>query len=185
MEGKSEGATAMSNGIPDTLSALLGNDAASPDRVLDDFVGAYARAICADRCVLFLYRPERRLCRRTHAWQARPDWELPRFATGWTTLPEDLAEQDPLYAMALENPEAMYIDDIESADPALVDAEYERENYGHRSLIHAPLYDRDVMLGVLEPCTIAAPKVWTAADREITRWSQAALLPVIKAYLIS
>ncbi len=172
----------MPDDIPRALAALLDDDA-DPDDVLGRFVEAYAKAIGADRCVLFLYRPERRLCCRTHAWHARPEWALPRFASGWTPLPEDLADQDPMYALALVDPDAVYIDDIETADPTLVNAAHEREHFGHHSLIHAPLHDDGVLLGVLEPCTMAAPKVWTPLDKRITAWSQVHLLPVVKAYL--
>ena len=37
---------------------------------------------------------------------------------------EAVAKEDPMFALALTDPEALYIDDVEKADPALVNAPY-------------------------------------------------------------
>ena len=37
---------------------------------------------------------------------------------------------DPMFAEALRNPEALYIEDVEAASPELLSAEYELENFG-------------------------------------------------------
>jgi len=144
----------------------------------------YGRAIGADRCLLFLYQPVAKLARCTHQWVARPEWAFNRPDAGWAPMDQDqVASDDPMFAMALINPEALYIDDIEKADSALVNAPYEIENFQHRGLVHAPLMENGVLWGILEPCVIAGPRAWTQDDRAITAWVQERLTPLAIRYI--
>ena len=179
----------MDAAIPAELRALFADDAGG-DAVLARLVEVYGRAVGADRCVLFLYQPEEKLAAMTHTWQARPEWALASRSASWRRLPADLARQDPMYALALVDPQALYIDDVESARPELVNLAYEREHFGHRALIHAPLLETPPgagrggrLWGVLEPCTMTAPRVWSERDRAITAWTQARALPLARRFV--
>ena len=172
----------MSDAVPADLAALF-EDTSDPDALIGCLMEVYGRAVGADRCLMFLYEPDKGLSRCTHAWQARPEWALARLSDAWEPLPPDLPQEDPMFAMALRSPEALYIDDVMTADPGLVNGPYELENFGHRSLIHAPLLENGRLYGILEPCTMAEPRSWTQADKTVTVWTQERLLPVAKRYI--
>jgi hypothetical protein len=112
-----------------------------------------------------------------------PDWAFGRRWSGWQPLSPTLAQEDPMFALALRDPEALYIDDVLAADPALVNGPYEVENFRHRGLIHAPLMADGLLWGILEPCVIQAPRHWTACDRAVTAWVQQRLTPLAIRYV--
>jgi len=168
--------------IPEDLRKLFAGKRPL-DAMFHRLMELYGRAVSADRCLLFLYEPERHLARNTHAWQRKPEWALGRPDKAWSPISESLPQKDPLFAEALINPEALYIDDIETADPALVNAAYERESFGHKALIHAPLMADGSLWGILEPCTMEAPRQWTASDRAVTAWVQQKLTPLAIRYV--
>jgi GAF domain-containing protein len=168
--------------MTDDLLTLLNSDAA-PDDLLADLMPALGEALACDRCVLFLRDPHSGRSRATHAWQCKPEYALAREDKGWREEPPSLVEDDPMFAEALRNPVALFIEDIETADPALVNRDYEREHFQHRALVHAPLYHEGLMYGILEPCVMAAPRVWSAADRELIASVQAKIAPAAAAYV--
>ena len=80
-----------------------------------------------------------------------------------------------MFAEALRSPVALYIEDVTTADPSLVNREYELKYFRHRALVHAPLYHEGLMYGVLEPCVMEAARLWSSADREMIAMVQALL----------
>lgn len=168
--------------MTDDLQALLVSRA-STDARLDKLPAAYAAAIDCDRCVLFLRDPHTRRSRPTHAWQRKPEYALAREDRGWQVESPTLSDDDPMFAEALRNPEALYIEDVLAADPALVNGPYEVAHFGHRALIHAPFYHDGLMYGILEPCMIETPRAWSAADRAVTALVQERMAPTVADYV--
>ncbi len=168
--------------MTDDLRALLDGDAA-PDELLGALMPALSAALDCDRCVLFLRDPHSRLARMTHVWQRRPEYALAREGRDWRVESATLVEDDPMFAMALRNPAALYIEDVLSADPALVNGPYEVEHFGHRALVHAPLYQDGLMVGILEPCVMGAPRVWSDSDRATVAEVQERIAPAAAAYV--
>jgi len=168
--------------IPDDLQRLFA-DPEPLDATFGRLMEAYGRAVSADRCLLFLYEPHRNLARCTHQWVARPEWAFDRPDQGWQPLDPEIPKTDPMFALALRDPEPLYIDDVEAADPALVNAAFEIETFKHRGLIHAPLQTDSLLWGILEPCVIAAPRRWTEFDRAVTAWVQQVLTPLAIRYV--
>jgi len=157
--------------MDEDLLALL-NGGAAPEQMLAELMPVLGRVLDCDRCVLFLREPHSRRSRATHAWQRRPEFVLARPDEGWQAQPPDLPELDPLFAEALRNPTALFIDDVATADPSLVNREYEREHFRHRALVHAPLYHEGLLYGVLEPCVMETSRLWSAEDRETVALAQ-------------
>ena len=168
--------------MTDELKALLESGAA-PDALLGALMRVLSEALGCDRCVLFLREPESRKSRATHAWERKPEYALARDDAGWQVEPESLPTEDPMFGEALRNPVALYIEDVTTADPALVNAEYELEHFKHRALVHAPIYHDGRMYGILEPCVIGAPRAWSAADRETVAQVQQRIAPAVAAYV--
>ena len=166
---------------PDLMQLLNGDG--DLDERLTALMPLLCRELDCDRCALFLRDPETLLSRMTHAWARAPEFELAREDRGWTPQSPTLVEDDPMFAEALVNPEALYIEDIETADPALVNAPYEREHFGHRALVHAPLFHEGAMYGILEPCVFGEPRIWTVSNRETVSGVQRALAPLAARYV--
>ncbi len=153
------------------LIALL-DDWDSRDNPFGDLMALLGAALSCDRCLLFLRQPTTGLSRMTHAWMRKPEFALAREDKGWQPEPASLVIDDPMFAEALRNPNALYIDDVKKADPALVNAAFELEHFGHRALIHAPVYHQGRMYGILEPCVFNIPRRWTDRDRNIVDFVQ-------------
>jgi len=168
--------------MSDDVMAVFEQDAA-PGDILQALMPALARALDCDRCLLFLRDPKTDRTRCAHRWAAEPDFALQRADDGWTPLPPTLLEDDPMYAEAMVNPDALFIDDVETADPDLVNGDYETEHFGHRALVHAPVYHDGEMYGILEPCVMDAPRAWSTADKALVAQVQAKLGPVAAAFV--
>jgi GAF domain-containing protein len=168
--------------VTDELMVLLDGNAA-PDALLGALMPALAKALGCDRCMLFLRDPGTRKSRATHAWARKPEFALAREDAGWQVEPPSLPEEDPMFGAALRNPEALFINDVTTADPALVNATFELEHFKHRALVHAPIYHDGLMYGILEPCVIGAPRAWSAADRGAVELVQQRIAPAVAAYV--
>jgi len=167
--------------VPHEIGELFERSQA-PSALLDALMPGLCRALDCPRCLLFLRDPERRLSCLTHSW-----WDKPEHAfsgpTAWFEEPESLASDDPLFGEALRNPKAIFVDDIERAGPQVLNLEYERREFRHRGLIHAPIYHHGRLVGILEPCVFDAPRLWSAEDRALTAWLQQRLGPIAAAYV--
>lgn len=172
--------------IPDPLLEWAQSDA-ELDEKLSQLMKLYAQALDCERCILYCRQPDLRRATTTHAWWS-PDSD--EYAVTWESWfsPEWVDEgppnaPDPLYAAALESPEAVYIDDIENDTSGLVNLEFEAPTFGHRALIHAPIYHEGKMYGILEPSVFGKPREWRAEDRAITAWAQEQLGPMVAQYV--
>jgi GAF domain-containing protein len=172
----------MNDAIPADLKAVFA-DTSDLEALFANLMPVYGKAVCAERSLLFLYEPDRKMARCIAAWQAKPEWAMGRDMNAWEAMPDDLPEQDPMFAEAMVNPEALYIDDVLNAPPEVLNGPYEVEHFRHLALVHAPLLEDGKLWGILEPCTMAAPRAWTDHDKAITAWTQAQLLPLAKRYI--
>jgi GAF domain-containing protein len=148
------------------------------DAILEALMPALGKALNCHRCALFLREPKSTRSSMTHSWQASEEHALDRDR-GWRPEPASLPADDPMFAEALRNPIALFIEDVANADPAEVNVEYELEHFRHSALIHAPLYHDGAMYGILEPCVFGAPRIWSEADRELTAYVQETVGPLV------
>jgi GAF domain-containing protein len=134
-----------------------------------------------DRCFLYLRNPQTQEGTITHCYSRDSRWK-DMTSPDWASE-GNVAELDPLFATALQTIDPVYVDDIETAGPDVLNLEFEREGFGHRALIHAPIYYDDQMFGILEPCVFEQPHHWTERDRQITAFVQAQLSSKVVTYL--
>ncbi len=156
---------------------------ATPDETLKALMPAFAKALNCERCIMFLRDPKTDRGRAVHRWHSKPEFALDRADRGWQPNPPNLAEEDPMYGEALVNPEALYIEDIETAGPAVLDLDYERKYFGHRALVHAPIFHKGELYGVLEPSSMVKPKKWNAADKALVADVQKKLGPIVAEFV--
>ena len=166
----------------DDVLAIFETDA-TPDEKLDALMPALARALDCERCVMYLRDPATDRGRALHRWASKPEFELRREDRGWQPNPATLLDDDPMFAEAMRNPEALFIDDIGKADPALVNAAYEIEHFGHQALVHAPVWHDGEMYGILEPSAMTRPRTWSADDRALVAEVQRKIGPVVASFV--
>jgi len=166
------------------LLTLLDSDA-EPDALLAALMPALGIALDCDRCVLFLRDPHSRRARALHRWQRKPEYAIGRDDDGWRREPDSLVDDDPMFAEALRNPAALFIEDVLTADRSLVNGPYEVEHFGHRALVHAPIYHDGLMYGILEPCVMGQPRTWSKSDRDTVALVQARIGPVAAVYVVA
>lgn len=165
---------------PQSLTPLL-----SSDRSLDDRLAALMSALCevlrCDRCFLYIRNPAIQTGQITHCYGRSAQWP---DLTGATWVEDNkVAALDPLMALAFRTPEAIFVDDIETAGVDVINLDYERSQFGHRALIHAPIYHEGELYGILEPCVFEQPHEWTDGDRRVIDWVQSTLPELIVHYL--
>lgn len=157
----------------------------SLEQSLDERLMALMQALCwvwrCERCFLCLRDPETSLTRITHSHCNRPDRDS-LLEPNWT-LEDEAILSDPLMVLAFQSPEAVYIEDVETADPSLINLAYEQQVFKSRALIHAPIYAQGRLYGILEPCMFDQPKTWTERDRWVTVQMQMQLAPLVLQYL--
>ena len=98
--------------FPPDIAALI-NGGGEPDAVFHALMPALTKALRCDRALLFLREPRRLWSICAHGWWERPEHAFGR-EKGWRRQPANLAEVDPMFAEALRNPVALFIDELVS-----------------------------------------------------------------------
>jgi serine/threonine protein kinase len=152
------------------------------DQMLGSLMGALGEVLPCERCALFLRNPANRLMKMTHLWNTRTDHPLAR-AEEWLQHSPSLAKEDPMFGEALVNPVALFIEDISTESSDVLNFEFERDNFGHSALIHAPVHYQGQMYGILEPCVFDKPRKWSAENKALVADVQEAIASVCADYV--
>lgn len=137
-----------------------------------------------DRCFVYLRDPKTRLGKAAFCF-CRSEEFLDVTGTEWKEEPLSLGDEDPMFAAALRTDPTIFVEDVETADPQVVKKEFERENFGHRALIHAHLCYENQLWGVLQPCVFNSPRRWSEQDRDIINFVTEKVTPVAVKYVKS
>ncbi len=152
-----------------------------PNALFTALMPTLCETLSCDRCFLYLRNPKTTQGAITHCYSRSAEFA---DLTGLTFIEEgEIAANDPLMALAFRTPEAVFVDDIETVSEAVVNVVYEREAFGHRALIHAPIYHEGQLYGILEPCVFKHSREWTSYDRSIIDLVQQRSAPVAFQYL--
>ncbi|MBC8084920.1 MAG: GAF domain-containing protein [Hymenobacter sp.] len=152
--------------------------AATLDRVVEQ-VGQYLRA---DRCFLYVRNPAAGQGRIAFCW--RKNEAVPNPIHAWQADTTELPEQDPLFRAALAARPSVFVEDVETATPDVLNREFEHQTFGHRALIHAHITDDGQLWGILQPCVFGQPRHWTPQERAAVEAVLPLLVPVIQAYIL-
>ncbi len=164
------------------LQTILQSKAA-PDDIFTALLPVLGEILQCDRCFLYLRHPDHQLGKVPFCWRRTLD--IPEILDpDWKPEPESLA-QDPLFTAALQVKPAVYVEDVETANPEIVNRAFEQENFGHRALIHAHLRQDGQLWGILQPCIFGRPRIWTASDRTVMTEVEPAITPLAIAYVIA
>lgn len=167
--------------LPPALVAAL-ESAAKPDAIFAKLMPALGRTLDCDRCFLYLRDPQTAMGRVPYCW--RRESQYPEvYDPDWKPEPANLSEDDPMFAAALATTDSIFVEDVETAPPDVLNRDFEQEQFGHRALIHAHLCQSGALWGVLQPCVFGRPHVWTADDRQLIHQIVQHITPLAVAYV--
>ncbi|HEY9606051.1 MAG TPA: GAF domain-containing protein [Allocoleopsis sp.] len=171
--------------VDPTLPPVLENILAThtePDVVFSALLPALGEVLQCDRCFLYLRNPQTQMGKIVYCW-CQSD-RVPKLTDpDWKAEPASLPNEDPLFAAALRTEPSIFVEDVETASPEVVSRDFERENFGHRALIHAHLCHEGQLWGILQPCVFEQPRVWTKRDRSIITQLEPKITPLAVAYV--
>jgi GAF domain-containing protein len=149
--------------LPIQITQILDSTRSSAE-ILTELMPAVANFLQCDRCFLYLRQPQTGLGRVPFCWVTTPD--IPSvYDEHWKPEPPSLPDEDPMFAAALRTEASLFIDDVETASPHILNREFEHQNFGHRALIHAHLCQDNQLWGVLQPCLMHRSRQWQDSER--------------------
>lgn len=155
-----------------------------PAQTLDKVCECVGLALEADRCFLYVRQPEHHRGRTAFCWRRHPG--IPDKNTiqlDWQPDTDELPAQDPLIRAGLAMKPSVYVDDVQTASPQVLNQHFEQETFGHRALIHAHIQADNQLWGILQPCMFGHPRHWTSEEKTTIEAILPCLQPVIAAYV--
>jgi len=171
--------------LADTVTELI-KQGQSPAVTLDAIVACVGQSLQADRCFLYVRQPALGLGRTAFCWRRHAD--IPTKNTiqpEWQADTTDLPNEDPLIRAGLAMKPSVYVDDVETAGPEVLNRQFEDETFGHRALIHAHIQKDGQLWGILQPCMFDGSRHWTAQEKEQIEAILPLLQPLITAFAAS
>jgi GAF domain-containing protein len=151
--------------LPAELAAIFETHQ-TPDAVFINLMPTLANMLNCGRCFLYLRNPETKVGKVAYCWRRESDY--PDVTDpDWKPEPDSLPKEDPLFAAALRTEPSIFVEDVETASPNVVNLEFERKYLGHRALVHAHLRQDGKLWGILQPSVFGEPRTWTDADRTL------------------
>lgn len=173
----------MAVALPQALEKILSNDS-TPESVFSALLPALGEVLQCDRIFLYLRHPQTQIGKVVSCW--RRSREYPDLTdSDWKREPESLAQEDPLWAAAMRTEPSIFVEDVETASPAVVNKAFEQKTFGHRALIHAHLIFESELWGILQPCMFGQPRVWIQSDRQVIAAVTEKLAPLAVSYVKS
>ncbi|MEC4818477.1 MAG: GAF domain-containing protein [Scytonema sp. PMC 1069.18] len=166
--------------LPEAIQNILETHH-EPDTVFTALLPVLGEVLKCDRCFLYLRNPQTKVAKIAYCWRRNQD--IPEVLdSDWYSERASLAEEDPLFAAALRTDPSVYVEDVETASPEVVNREFELNNFGHRALIHSHLIWNGQLWGILQPCVFGRKRVWSEFDRAVVTQLETRLAPLAAAY---
>lgn len=166
--------------VPTVLEQIL-TTSSDPETVFSALMPAVGEVLQCDRTFLYLRNPQTLFGKAAFCWRRSdvPDVSEP----DWKKEPTSLPKEDPMFAAAVRTEPSIFVEDVETASPEVVNSAFEQENFGHRALIHAHLCQDGALWGILQPCIFGKPRIWTQKDRSIIAHLEKKITPLAVAYV--
>lgn len=167
--------------LPTSLQSIF-EQHNQPDLLFSALLPVLGEVLQCDRCFLYLRNPQTKLGKIAYCWRRYP--HIPDVTySDWQLESDSLPQEDPLFAAALRTEPSIYVEDVETANPAIVNREFERQNFGHRALIHAHLCQDGQLWGILQPCMFGQSRIWSQFDHAIITQLESQLTPFVVNYI--
>ncbi|MEP0904299.1 GAF domain-containing protein [Leptolyngbya subtilissima ST-M1] len=174
----------------DTLGTLIDQLFETPPhsknstQVMDNVLARLGQQLQCDRVFLYLRSPDAQIGRVPFCWKKQPS--VPTiYDPAWKSEDPALAEDDPMFAAALKAQPSIFVEDVETAGPEVLNREFERQTFGHRALIHAHLRSEQTLWGILQACVFEEPRAWSQSDRQLIGQAVTRLTPFAIDYVKS
>lgn len=152
----------MQQNLPTVIEEVFSKNH-TPEAVFSALLPALGEVLKCDRIFLYLRNPQTQIGKVPYCW--RRSSEYPDVTdSNWKKEPESLSDEDPLFAAALHTKPSVFVEDVETANPAVVNKNFEHKSFGHRALIHAHLCEDNLLWGILQPAIFGKPRTWTEFD---------------------
>ncbi|WP_346290222.1 GAF domain-containing protein [Sphaerothrix gracilis] len=167
---------------PPQLESLLDSQQ-EPKELFPELLPVLGNLLACDRCFLYLRHPVSRLGQVPFCWRRSAD--IPDVTDNeWKAEdPAQLEQQDPLFAAALQGDTSIFVADVETADPSVLNLEFERQHFGHRALVHAHLTADNQLWGILQPCNFERPRPWQELDKAVIVRTVQKITPLAVKYV--
>lgn len=167
------------NPLPQTLQDVFRLHS-QPEALFAALLPALCDTLQTDRCFLEVRNPQTRM-HQNICWRRYPD--LPDTSTqGWQPE-QEWEKEDPMFAAALHLEDSIFVEDVETAAPTVLNREFEQKYFGHRALIHAHICQDGQLWGILQPCIFGQPRIWSNFDRSIIHQVTEALTAIVIRYV--
>jgi GAF domain-containing protein len=164
--------------LPQAIKDAFNRD--TREAVFTALLSALGDTLQVDRCFLHLRNPHKRI-HRNICW--RRSLDIPDTSTdGWKDE-EEWEKEDPMFAAALRGEDSIFVEDVETASPSVLNREFEQKYLGHRSLVHAHLCQDKQLWGILQPSLFNRPRVWSDRDRISIACVVKKLTPIVVSYI--
>jgi len=151
-----------------------------PEALFSALLPVLCDVLQTDRCFLEVRNPYTRM-HQNICWCSNPD--LPNTSTqGWQPE-QEWEKEDPMFAAALRLENAIFVEDVETAAPTVLNQEFERKYFGHRALVHAHMGQDGLLWGILQPCIFGQPRIWSQFDRTVINQVTELLTPIVIHYV--
>ncbi|MBW4459211.1 MAG: GAF domain-containing protein [Nodosilinea sp. WJT8-NPBG4] len=151
---------------------------------MDNVLAKLGQQLQCDRVFLYLRSPDTQIGRVPFCWKERPS--VPTiYDPAWKPEDPALAKDDPMFAAALKAQPSIFVEDVETAGPEVLNREFEHQTFGHRALIHAHLCSEQTLWGILQACVFEEPRVWSQSDRQLIEQAVTQLTPFAIDYVKS
>ena len=169
--------------LPLELEQIL-SDRTTPDAVFSALLPVLGGVLECDRIFLYLRHPQTKMGKTAYCW--RRSSQYPNVLDpDWKKEPESLPQEDPLFAAALSAKPSIFVEDVETANPEILNKDFEHKEFGHRALIHAHLCDENLLWGILQPCIFGQPRTWTDFDQFVMNTVTEKIAPLAVTYVKS
>lgn len=153
----------IANQLPNDIDDLLDKNYTA-DKTLNEAVRIVGETLHADRCFLYVRQPFQERGRIAFIW--RKDGQIDKiFQPDWQPDTTNLPNEDPLIRAGLNGEKSVYIDDVKTAGPGVLNEEFENKTFGHRALIHAHIQKDGQLWGILQPCVFEQTRHWTDDEK--------------------
>ena len=152
------------------------------EAIFSELMPALSEALQCDRTFLYLRYPSTRMGKVPFCWCRSAD--IPTVLdVDWKPEPSSLPDENPMFAAALRTAPSIFVEDVETASPDVLNKDFEQKNFGHRALIHAHICHDGQLWGVLQPSMFGKPRVWTEEERSLITTILEKITPLAVSYV--
>jgi GAF domain-containing protein len=164
--------------LPPALDRIFSRT--NPEELFGELLSILGETLQVDRCFLLVRDPASRY-HRVFCWR-RSDAFPDTSTAGWEKE-QEWERDDPMFAAALACKPSIFVSDIDTEPAEVLNWQFEKENLGHRALVHGHLRHEGKLWGILQPCVFDRPRIWSEFDRAVIETAIDRLIPIVRDYV--